>query len=110
MAKRKRQSEGTVDLTGNEMIEPAQKMPRKLLHIPFKEVAVEVLEKIMDGKETMYCLLKHAEYKKHKPLRSRNYEGYYVLCHANAAMSAGWLVCNFASTGSCAPKKAFKRF
>lgn len=69
-----------------------------------KTDAEKAVKSILEKEETPFHLVTFKDFKKShqgSSLKSRQYERYNVLCHANTLFHAGWIVCPYVSTGFC---------
>ena len=73
-----------------------------------REAAEEVVQKILDKAPRMYHLITFKEYRafyQGSLLKSRQYEKFLVLCHANTRYHAGYMVCPYVSGHFCSPRR-----
>lgn len=70
--------------------------------------AEDAVKKIKAKEETAFYLVSFMKYKRShqgSTLKSKQYEKYLVLCHANSLYHAGWIVCPYILTGFCVMSK-----
>ena len=97
----------TVDLTTNDTPEHAvAKKPRIKSH----EAARSVVSRLLKNEILSYELKPFSSCRKNLGLKSKVYDSYQILLHANSFTPAGWLVCNYVHTGFCPLVKGLKEF
>ena len=69
-----------------------------------KEEAIQSIRDIIGEKESSFVLVPFKKFQTSyhgAHLKSKQYEVYLVLCHANSSFHAGWFVCPFFLSGFC---------
>jgi hypothetical protein len=78
-----------------------------------REAAVSIVEKVHAGSPTPFHLVAYKDWETRFESTNRGspaYRPYFILCHVNTKLSAGWAVCPFYASGQCKIQAAVRKF